>query len=118
MNPNKGTSDEVLRRLKEESYERLRANIFEAVRKQLDDYGMTWDDLANALCRFRDKNRICPMWRIFDRQLLNWRDKTGQEVKETIGNGFLTSDMLNEIAHAFSAEVYVIFRPRFPFVNS
>jgi len=104
ISPNKGASEEVLQRLKEESYERLRANVFEAVRQKLDDFGMTWDDLANALC--------------WDAGKCDGACLTGKEVKMEVATGILSSQELNDIAHAFSAEVYIIFRPRFPYVNS
>ena len=98
IDPNKGCSDETLRRLKEESYERFRIELFEAVKKKLEDYQMTWDDLADRL---------------------QWEGvNDGDMLKKEIGADLLTVEELNQIAHCFSAEVYPIFRPRFPWTNS
>ena len=94
VDPNQGTSQETLDRLREESYERTRLQILQAVEQQLTDYGMTWDDLAEKL---------------------KW--PSGQGFKGFVGDGQdLNIASLNEIAAVFSAEVYVIFRPRFPWV--
>jgi len=96
IDPNQGASQETLDRLREESYERTRLQILQAVEQQLADYGMTWDDLAEKL---------------------KWGDMSGQEVKAFTGDGLdVGIQGLNEIAAVFSAEVYVIFRPRFPWV--
>jgi hypothetical protein len=66
---------------------------------KITDYKMTWGDLARKLA--------------------------GHEVPETMAKVLVVggiADMqlseLNEIAHALSAEVYVILRPRYPFVGT
>jgi hypothetical protein len=93
IDPNKGVSRSVLDRLKEESYERTRLQVFEAVQNQLADFRMTWDDLGKKM---------------------GWN---GKWLREVVGGGNeLTLFELNQIAHAFSAEVYVIFRPRYPWI--
>lgn len=97
--PNRNTSDEVLGRLKEASYERLRVNLFEAVKKLLEDHSMTWDDLAEQI-----KFVGVPL--------------NGKEIKQCVGDGDISIAFLNNIAHCFSAEVTFIFRPRFPFVGT
>ena len=95
IDPNQGASPETLDRLLEESYERTRLQILQAVEQQLTDYGMTWDDLASKL---------------------GWGD-TGAGVKQYVGSWDHVSPIdLNQIAAVFSAEIYVIFRPRFPWV--
>ncbi len=101
IDPNQGTSPESLERLRQESLERTQIQILQAIEKQLEDYQMTWDDLADKL------------------QWPSRRDDThcdGQTVKMLAGEEFLNLYDLNEVASVFSAEVYIIFRPRFPWV--
>jgi hypothetical protein len=99
IDPNRGASEEVLKRLRDESYERLRINLFEAVKKLLDEHEMTWDDLADKL-----------KWYVGG---FVGRYMTGDEVRYRMGFGRIRTDELNQIAHCFSAEIYFIFRPRF-----
>jgi len=98
IDPNKGCSDETLRRLKEESYERFRIELFASVKQLLDGFQMTWQDLADRL---------------------QWEQVgTADLLKQEIGAKMLTVEELNQIAHCFSADVYLIFRPRYPWTNS
>jgi hypothetical protein len=103
IDPNKGTSQETLDRLRAESCERTRLQILQAVEQQLTDYGMTWDDLAEKLQWQQQDDPCYPIL-------------TGNEVKQCIGTGRMEIEDLNQVAAVFSAEVYVIFRPRFPWV--
>ena len=101
IDPSRGASEEALERQKEESYERMRLQLFEAVEKKLAEFEMTWDDLAGKL-----------KWEGYKGTL------TGQDVKNELGSGPITSEELNSLAHCFSAEVYIIFRPRFPITQT
>jgi hypothetical protein len=96
INPNKGASQEVLIRLRTASYERFRLELLRSIEQLLVDFGMTWNELAEAL-----------------------GDTEGVELKQHIGdsNQMDLCD-LNDIAHIFSTEPYVIFRPRFPWTQS
>lgn len=96
IDANKDTSDEVLRRLREGSYERFRLQLFKAVEQLLADFEMTWDDLATVIGY-----------------------GTGGFFKNALGTtNSLTLTDLNEIAAVFSAEPYIIFRPRKPWIQS
>ena len=104
IDPNKGVSTEKLELLRQESYERMCTQLKTAIEQKLTDYQMTWDDLAKKL-----------QWK--------WNKYTGDrimsgiEVKSMVGGGCnLNLDHLNDIAHVFSAEVYVILRPRYPWI--
>ncbi|KKM95674.1 hypothetical protein LCGC14_1185770 [marine sediment metagenome] len=98
LNPNKGASTDVLVRLKAASYERFRIELFNSVEKLLEDFDMTWQDLARKLG-----------WSI---------SGDGAWLKRKIGNEELDLQELNEIAHVFSSEPYLIFRPRFPWTQT
>jgi len=102
IDANKGASEEVLRRLKEESYERFRIQLYEAVRKLLFDFEMTWKDLADKLSWQSPFGGVC----------------TGDEIKKIVGSLSLRVEEINQIAHCFSSEPYVIFRPRQPWIKS
>lgn len=109
IDPNQGASEELLKRLKEGSFERFQTQLLEAIEILLNDFDMTWDDLANKLQwpwnRYRTPVRIL----------------TGQEIKSFISNegyGEMTLGHLNDIAAAFSVEPYIIFRPRMPWIGS
>ncbi len=102
--PNRNTSEEVLRRLKEASNERMRVELLNSLVLKMKDFDMTWDDLG---------------------RLLGW-EPTGETDIETRANrvrdyviqgGLFLSD-LNELAHIFSCEPYIIFRPREPWVKT
>jgi hypothetical protein len=103
IDPNRGASDEVLEQQKEESYERMRLQLFEAVEKKLAEFGMTWDDLAAKL-----------KWESFPREGI----VSGDKVRAEVGDGLLVLEEVNDIAHCFSAEAYIIFRPRFPITQT
>ncbi|KKK65887.1 hypothetical protein LCGC14_2969590, partial [marine sediment metagenome] len=49
INPNRSTSESVLRRLKEASYERMRVELKCSIELKMKDFDMTWDDLAEKL---------------------------------------------------------------------
>lgn len=102
IDANRGCSVENLQRLKEASYERFRVEFVGAVEMLLEGFEMDWDDLANKLA---------------------WPDEVGMylngsEVKRDIGTGLLSAKKMNDIAHVFSMEPYIIFRPRFPFTQN
>lgn len=101
IDPNRGASQSVLDRHREASYERFRIELFEAVKSLLRDFDMTWDDLADRLA-----------WPS------NETYQSGDGVREAIGQQDLSLEELNEIAHVFSAEPYIIFRPRAPWVQT
>ena len=97
INPNRATSEDVLRRLKEASYERMRVELKCTIELLMKDFDMTWDDVAEKL----------------------ERGTFGHEVKEIlIGHPKLNLADLNDIAHIFSCEPYIIFRPREPWTKT
>lgn len=102
IDPNRGASGEILTQQKEVSYERLRLQLFEAIEGKLAEFGMTWDDLADRL-----------RWGSPNGGFLK-----GRTLRREVGIGPLTSEDINAIAHCFSAEVYIIFRPRFPITQT
>jgi len=107
---NKGASEDTLRRLKEASYERFRVQLIKAVEKLLEDFEMTWDDLAKKL-----------QWRFWDRYSQSFergKVQTGQDIKTTLGTKHISLFALNDIAHVFSMEPYILFKPRFPYVGT
>lgn len=109
IDPNRHTTPTVLQRLKEGSEERFRIMLFTTVKRNLDDFNMTWDDLAKKL-----------HWH-WNRQTTPVRYFTGEEVKAAIGgHGFKTMNIIdiNDITHVFSAEPYIIFRPRKPYTQT
>jgi hypothetical protein len=96
IDPTKGASEETLRRLRDESYERFRLQLFKSFEQLLADFEMTWDDLA----------RVSGYG-------------TGDFFKNALGTqNSLTLFDLNTLAAIFSAEPYVVFRPRFPWTQS
>ncbi len=99
INPNRATSEEVLRRLKEASYERMRVELKCSVELLMKDFDMTWDDLILLL----GNGKIL---------------KDGDRVRQAIIGGGLTLRQLNEITHLFSCEPYIIFRPRSPWTKT
>jgi len=103
IDANRGATEETLRRLQEESYERFRTELFKSVEQLLTDFEMTWDDLAEKL-----------KWPWLSRS----RYMTGAEIKQHLGIKPLTTFTLNEIAAVFSAEPYVIFKPRLPWTGN
>ena len=105
INPNRDASEDNLRMAKEESYERYKLQIFSSVEQLLSDFEITWDDLAAEL--------QWP-WNFFDPP----QYQTGEQVKKLIGSVEMTDKMLNDVASVFSAEPYIMFRPRWPWVAS
>lgn len=105
IDPNRGTTEEVLRRLKEGSEERFRTQLLESIRLLLNDFQMTWDDLAEKLKWFAEFD--CP------RRMLS-----GDTIKRYLGQNSPDIREINEIAHVFSAEPYIIFRPRKPYTQT
>lgn len=102
IDANKGTSSEVLVQLKVASYERFRVEIVKAVEQLLVDFEMEYDDLAEKLC-----------WGSVDGSYLS-----GEQIRREIGIGPLSIKHLNDIAHVFSMEPYILFRPRLPYINN
>jgi len=92
INPNRDTSEDVLRRLKEASYERMRIELKNSIELLMKDFDMTWVDLG---------------------RLLGTTDP-----KRDIIQGNLNLFDLNTLAHIFSCEPYIIFRPREPWVQT
>ena len=92
INPNRETSEDVLRRLKEASYERMRVELKCSVELLMKDFDMTWDDLTCLL--------------------------TIDNPQETVIQEELTLSDLNAVAHIFSTELYIIFRPRSPWTKT
>lgn len=103
-NPNQNTSEDVLRRLKEASYERLRVELKCSVELLMKDFKMTWDDLGRLLGEEERTPGNGPS--VADRA--KWR----------VGYGQITLVELNALAHIFSTEPYLIFRPREPWVKT
>lgn len=104
INPNRETSEDVLRRLKEASYERMRTELKCSVELLLKDFDMTWDDLG---------------------RLLGMEERTpgngpsrADSARWLIPQGQITLKELNNIAHIFSTEPYLIFRPRLPWTGT
>ena len=96
VNPNQTTSEDVLRRLKEASYERMRIELKCSIELLMKDFDMTWDDLAELLKS----------------------EHTGISLKKYVGTAPLPLEELNLLAHIFSCEPYIIFRPREPWTKT
>lgn len=97
INANRNASAEVLQQHKELSYERFRTQFAEAVEQKLIDFEMTWDDLAEKL---------------------QYKGTNGDYIKNMVRTGGLVSEVMNDLAHIFSCEVYVILRPRKPWIQT
>jgi len=96
IDANRGKSEKILRRLEAASYERLRSQLLVSIGILLDDFEMTWDDLADKLSAKR----------------------SGDEFRAYCGRNDLTLREINAIASVFSTEPYFIFRARFPWTQS
>jgi hypothetical protein len=96
INANRDTSEEVLQQHKQESYERFRVDFANAVEQKLLDFEMTWEDLSEQL---------------------DW-ECTADEVKATVKMAMFTAEDMNDIAHVFSCEPYIILRPRLPWIQT
>ena len=95
-NPNQNTSEDTLWRFQEASYERMRVELKCSVELKLKEFGLTWDDLAKLL-----KSNY-----------------TGISLKKYVGTAPLPLEELNLLAHIFSCEPYIIFRPRKPWTKT
>jgi hypothetical protein len=102
-NPNRGESVEVLQRRKEASYERMRTELLCSVNLLMKDFDMTWDDIGRLLGM--SKYSLEPQRR-------------ANHCKRKIIGESLTLKDLNTLAHLFSCEPYIIFRPRLPWTKS
>ena len=105
IDPTRGDTKTTLRRLKEASYERFRLELLRNIEQLLEDFDMTWDDLARVL---REKDVFVSVWGIH----------SGDTLHEHVGSRDLDLSELNDIAAVFSAEPYIIFRPRKPWTQS
>ena len=94
INPNRDTSEDVLRRLEEASYERIRVELKCTVELLMKDFDMTWDDIGEFL------------------------EITPEAAKYRVIDGGMTLKELNALAHIFSCEPYIIFRPRSPWIKT
>ena len=102
-NPNRGATEDVLRRLREGSYERMRVELLVSVELLMKDFKMTWDDTGRLLKVIDDPRR----------------SRTRADIiKDKIVQGQVTLRDLNTLAHLFSCEPYIIFRPRLPWIKS
>jgi len=101
INPNRETSEDVLRRLKSASYERMRVELKCAIELKMEEFDMTWDDLGRLLGIDVEENLI-------------WE----QYAREHIIEEGMSLEELNDIAHIFSCEPYILFRPREPWVKT
>jgi hypothetical protein len=97
INPNRDTSEEVLRRLKTASYERMRVELKNSIELKMRDFEMSWDDLG---------------------RLLGMGPSQGESAKLKLLQGPITLFELNALMHIFSCEPYLIFRPRDPWVKT
>ena len=103
INPNRDTSEDVLRRLKEASYERMRVELKYSIELLMRDFEMDWDDLGRLL----GEETRTPGNGPSRADRAKWRIVSGQ----------ITLVELNALAHIFSTEPYLIFRPRLPWVG-
>ena len=97
IDPNKDTSEEVLQQYKQASYERFRTQFASAVEQKLTDFDMSWDQLTEQL---------------------NWGCIKGGGVKKIVRSRVLDVEQMNDLAHVFSCEPYIILRPRLPWINT
>ncbi len=104
IDPNRNTSEDVLRRLKEASYERMRVELKCSVELLLRDFDMTWDDLGRLL----GEETRTPGNGPSRADSAKWRIVSGQ----------ITLVELNALTHVFSCEPYIIFRPRMPWTKT
>ena len=104
QNPNKGTSLEVLERLKTASYERMRVELKNSVEMKMRDFDMSWDDLG----------------RLFGFEINTSGNglSRGDFIKWRVIQEHMTLYELNDLAHLFSCEPYIIFRPRDPWIKT
>lgn len=103
-NPNKGSTGEVLSRLKVASEERMRVELLNSVELKMRDFNMTWDELGKLLGEEERTPGNGPS--VADRA--KWKVVKGQ----------ITLKELNALTHIFSCEPYIIFRPREPWTRT
>ena len=102
INPNRNSSEDVLRRLKAASYERMRIELKNSIEILMRDFDMSWNDVGRLLgMKGIEKN---PMWESY--------------AKENIIEEGMSLEELNELAAVFSCEPYIIFRPREPWTKT
>ena len=99
INPNRDTSEDVLRRHKEASYERMRVELKCSVEMLMKDFDMDWDELGDLMGIGRCRSR-------------------GHQAKYKLLMGNMTLRELNNVAHIFSCEPYILFRPRDPWIKT
>ena len=104
INPNRNTSEDVLRRLKEASYERMRVEIKNSIELLMKEFDMTWDDIGRLL----GERKRTPGNGPSRAGIAQWKVTQGQ----------ITLVELNALAHIFSTEPYIIFRPRNPWTKT
>lgn len=104
INPNRDTSEDVLRRLKEASYERMRVELKCSVELKMQEFKMTWDDIGRLLGMETRTPGNGP--------------SRAESAKWKVVHGQITLVELNVLTHIFSCEPYVIFRPRSPWVKT
>lgn len=104
INPNQETSEEVLRLLKEGSYERMRVELKNSVEAKMRDFDITWDELGRLL-GIAKMPEDCDLSR-------------GDTAKWRIVQGQITLAELNTLTHIFSCEPYILFRPRDPWIKT
>ena len=102
INPNQAISKDVLQRLKEASYERMRVELKCSIELLMKDFDMTWDELGVLLGEEERTPGNGP--------------SRADRAKWKVVQGQITLVELNALAHIFSYEPYIIFRPRNPWV--
>ena len=105
INPNRETSEDVLRRLKEASYERMRVELKCSVELLMKDFDMTWDDLGWSLGLTEEIDPI-------------FGKSRAERAKILCLEVNMSLQVLNAMAHVFSCEPYIIFRPREPWTKT
>ena len=103
-NPNRATSEDVLRRLKEASYERMRNELKCSIELLMRDFEMTWDELGELLGE--------------EERTPGNGSSRADRAKWKVVQGQITLVELNALAHIFSTEPYIIFRPRSPWTKT
>ena len=104
INPNRQTSEDVLRRLKEASYERMRVELKCSIELLMRDFDMTWDDLGRLLGE--------------ETRTLGNGPSRADRAKWRVVQGQITLVEVNALAHLFSMEPYILFHPREPWTKT
>lgn len=104
INPNRNTSEDVLRRLKEGSYERMRNELKCSIELLMNDFSMDWDDIGKMLGMEKRTPGNGP--------------SRANKIKHRVIQGQITLNDLNTLAHLFSCEPYILFRPRNPWTKT